>query len=931
MAGLAPGGAAASGLPAAGSLGTVGAFEDGSYVVVLEDAPLATHPGTAGSALDGVDTTSAEALAHVDRLTAQQDAALSSVSAEPGYRYTVALNGFSAQLTAEQASELAQRGDVVSVTRSQLRQLDESVVNQPEGAPAQPDTDLSPDLLGLRGQGGVWSQVGGPMGAGAGTVVGVIDSGIAYDNPSFAADGMPAPPASWSGGCQRGEGADAGDFPRSACTDKIVGAGYFVQGARGDGYDPIAAESVSPLDTDGHGSHVAGTAAGREVSVEDGTDTYELAGMAPGAHVAAYKVCYDFAGGVSGCHPADSIAAVEAALADGVDVLNFSVSGATDTYLDPVDLAFKNAAAAGVFVATSAGNFNQQGVPVAHLGPWQTTVAASTHRPDDGPVPSIGGFSGRGPVAVDAREQTVLKPDIGAPGINVLAPVASSGTGPQWAWYTGTSMASPHIAGLGALLAAEHPDWSPMAIKSAMQTSTTGYANTVSNRAHVGGTGFVEPRDFLEPGLVFDSEEADWDAFLADPSRGTDLNAAYLHIPALGLTPTTVTRTLTNPGPRATTFEASFDGPGTLSVTVEPSTVRVPAGGSVEVSISVADTGAPVGQWQEGDLSWTSTSGATVVQIPVLARDALLVDRVSGTNRFGTAASIASLYPDGADTVYVASGRGFADAVAGGSAAASGLVPGGVSTPDGPAPMLLLDEESVPSQTRTALETLDPSRIVVLGGDAAVPDTLVQELEAYARVDRVSGKNRYGTAAALARMFDDVDTVYVATGESFADALTGSARAGMEGAPVLLTEGDRVPDATAEVLEDLAPDRVVVVGGEAAINDTVARALGADERVKGTNRYGTAVALTANQDADVPVVYIASGENFPDALAGSALAAAQGAPVLLTKPGSIPPETMAELDRLSPEQVVILGGEAAVSDGVQELLDDAYPGWVGSP
>ncbi|WP_158068377.1 cell wall-binding repeat-containing protein [Serinicoccus sp. CNJ-927] len=941
-AGLAPAAASAIDGPApAGPVSATGDFQDGTYIVVLNDLPLATNPGTAGSALAKTDTTSADAVAYTDRLLAQQDAVLQGVAAEPTYRYTVALNGFSATLTAAEAASLSQRSDVASVTKSSLRQLQE-VVNGPDGGMPQPDTEISPDVLGLRGQGGVWSQVGGPLSAGAGTVVGVIDSGIAFDNPAFAGEGIPAPPASWSGECETGEGDDAGDFPASACTNKLVGGRYFVEGARSYGLEVAEEDSVSPLDTDNHGSHVAGTAAGREVSVEDtGGNTYEMAGMVPGAHVAAYKVCYDFSNGTAGCAPEDSIAAIDAAVADGVDVLNFSISGDPETLEDPVDLAFKNAAAAGVFSAASAGNSAGDGVPVAHLGPWQTTVAAAAHREEDGPVPSVGSFSGRGPISVDAEDQTILKPDIGAPGINVLAAYASDADGPNWGYLTGTSMSSPHIAGLGALLAAEYPDWSPMAIKSAMQTSAADYANAESNQAFVGGTGFVEPRDFLNPGLVFDSTEADWDAFLADPSTGYDLNAAYVHIPQLGTEPTTVTRTVTNPGSADATFEASFAGPDTLSVTVEPASATVPAGGTAEVTITVANTGAPTDEWQEGDLSWTS--GDTVVEIPVLARGQVagedpgpepdpMVERVFGSDRYDTAAEISALYPD-IETVYVASGTGFADAMSGSPAASQGLVPRMMTTPDGdPAPVLLTKNDRLPNTTAAALGELDPSNIVILGGDGAVNGDVEAELASYGEVTRVEGTDRYETSANLAMMFGgDVDTVYLASGAdaAYADALTGAARAGSETAPVLLTRPDMVPAATAEALATLNPDNVIVLGGEGAVSDAVYTAVQADDRIAGANRYETAVAISQEHEPDVEIVHIASGRDFPDALAGSALAGTQDVPVLLTKPDQLPSATLAELERLSPERVVILGGTKAVSQDVEDRLNEEYPGWVG--
>lgn len=938
VAGMLPTAASALTGPAvAGPVSSTASYQDGQYIVVLNTQPLATHPATAGSTTQKVDTTSATALAYTETLLAQQDAVLSGVSAEPTYRYTVAVNGFSAKLSATEAASLAARGDVRSVTLSTMRQLDSDMDLRP-GLPT-PNTDVSPDLLGLRGAGGVWEQLGGPLEAGSGTVVGVIDSGIAFDNPSFAADGVSAPPASWAGECEEGE--DAGDFPAAACTDKLVGARYFAEGGQGAGFVVDDSDSLSPLDVDGHGSHVAGTAAGVEVPLESGGETFDIAGMVPGANLAAYKVCFNYqvSGDVqNGCFPDDSIAAVDAAIADGVDVLNFSVSGEPDTYEDPVDLAFKNAAAAGIFVAASAGNSAEDDVAVAHTGPWQTTVGAASHREEDAPVPAIGSFSGRGPVDVPDAEQTIIKPDIGAPGINVLAPYASDDGAPQWSYLTGTSMSSPHIAGLGALLMAENPEWSPMAVKSAIQTSAGDYATDESNDPFVGGSGFVAPQSFLAPGLVFDSAEADWDAFLADPSTGYDLNAAYVSIPALGAEATTVTRTVTNPGATDATFEASVTGPDTLEVIVEPASATVPAGGSAEVTISVANTGAAVDVWQKGEIVWTSADAT--VAIPVVARGQVAdeepepeptVERVSGPDRYGTAAAIADLYA-GADTVYIASGTGFADAMSGSPAASNGLMPQTMNTPDGePAPVLLTRNDALPSATISALDAIEPTNIVILGGTGAVSSAVEDELQAWGEVGRVAGDNRYETAANLAMLFSDVETVYVASGDdaAFADALTGSARAGTENAPVLLTRPGDVPGATMMALEELAPERVVVLGGTQAVTDATFTALGADERVSGTDRYRTAVAVSQIHETDVPVVYIASGAMFPDALAGSALAGDEGVPVLLTRQGSLPGPTLAELERLSPERVVILGGRVAVSQEVEDMLNEYYPGWVG--
>jgi hypothetical protein len=145
---------------------------------------------------------------------------------------------------------------------------------------------------------------------------------------------------------------------------------------------------AGPSGHGGHGSHTSSTAAGNSntpVSVA-GVNLGALSGMAPRARIAAYKVCYtyldatapDGTGTRNSCFTSDSVAAINAAVADGVHVTNYSISGSQSSVNDPVEQAFLHAATAGVFVAASAGN-SGPAVAVAHVSPWLTTVAASSH------------------------------------------------------------------------------------------------------------------------------------------------------------------------------------------------------------------------------------------------------------------------------------------------------------------------------------------------------------------------------------------------------------------------------------------------------------------------------------------------------------------------------------------------------------------------
>ncbi len=196
-------------------------------------------------------------------------------------------------------------------------------------------------------------------------------------------------------------------------------------------------------------------------------------------------------------------------------------------------------------------------------------------------------------------------------------------------------------------------------------------------------------------------------------------------------------------------------------------------------------------------------------------------------------------------------------------------------------------------------------------------------------IDRFGGADRYATAAAISRAsFDrDVPVVYVATGLDFPDALAAGAAAAVEGGPVLLVRRTSVPPATATELAWLRPDVIKVVGGPGVISDEVAAALasyattGQVERLAGANRYATAAAVSFDTFAPgVPVAYIATGTNFPDALAGVPAAGSEGGPVLLVRPTEIPSEIATELGRLNPGRIVVLGGPSVVSDGVVAAL-----------
>lgn len=203
-------------------------------------------------------------------------------------------------------------------------------------------------------------------------------------------------------------------------------------------------------------------------------------------------------------------------------------------------------------------------------------------------------------------------------------------------------------------------------------------------------------------------------------------------------------------------------------------------------------------------------------------------------------------------------------------------------------------------------------------------------------VTRLEGADRFATAAAIsAKLFaPGVEVVYVATSATFPDALAGGPLASLGGAPILLTERDRLPQATTGELQRLGAGRIAVLGGPAAVSDAVVgtlRGLTAGEvtRIAGADRYATAAAISkAGFAPGVATVYVATGENFPDALAGGAAGAITGGPVLLTQGHALPAATLDEVRRLAPDSVAILGGTGAIALSVEDALDEVVPGRV---
>lgn len=291
--------------------------------------------------------------------------------------------------------------------------------------------------------------------------------------------------------------------------------------------------------------------------------------------------------------------------------------------------------------------------------------------------------------------------------------------------------------------------------------------------------------------------------------------------------------------------------------------------------------------------------------------------RLAGPGRYDTSAAVsAATFAPGVPVVYLATGLKFPDALAG--AAAAGTAGG---------PVLLTAPTSLPPAIAAELERLDPQRIVLLGDANSISETVRTLARQYTTgsVDRIAGIDRYATSAAIAldtyQGVEGIDVVYLATGLTFPDALAGAAAGGSLGGPVLLTQPDKLPEATRGALQTLKPKRIVLLGDANSVSQAVAgqvagyASIGVDRKA-GIDRYATAAAIAGEFGTDVPVVYLATGLNFPDALSGTAAAGYQNGPVLLTMPDKLPPATAQALANLKPRKVIVLGDQKSEQDSV---------------
>ncbi|KAL0008291.1 hypothetical protein SO802_009793 [Lithocarpus litseifolius] len=627
--------------------------------------------------------------------------------------YTRSFNAFAARLSDEEQQRVASKKEVLSVFPSRTLQL---------------QTTKSWDFVGLT------ETVDRNPTIENDVIIGVLDTGIWPESASFSDVGYGPPPTKWKGVCEGGS--------NFTCNNKIIGARAYSLN-----------ETISARDENGHGTHMASTAAGNKVpdasffGLADGI----ARGGVPSARIAAYKVCSPF-----GCASQDVLAAFDDAIADGVDLISISLSlGVIPVETDVISLGSFHAMEKGILTVHPAGNSGPNVSTVASVAPWLFTVAASstdrkilnkvvlangttlivslrtvlvmfnirickdgcldsglvagkivicesggiqetfragalgaifpddsrkdvafvlplpasilptdqfsvlmsflnsTNNPqgtilkseatEDPQAPVVASFSLRGPNIIFGD---ILKPDISAPGIDILAAFSPDGSPSlflndkrqvEYSIYSGTSIACPHVAAAAAYIKSYHPDWITSAIKSALMTTASPMNATTQGEYEDGefafGAGHINPVKAREPGLVYEATKDDYLKMICSKNITTfgtcpqnvtgspkDLNypSIQVHVNPEANFTYRFPRTVTNVGSPNSQYEATVVvADSNIKVSVEPSTLSFTSlSEKLSFNVTVSGGGLKLGSRLSASLVWSD--GTRNVRSPIV-------------------------------------------------------------------------------------------------------------------------------------------------------------------------------------------------------------------------------------------------------------------------------------------------------------------------
>jgi subtilisin family serine protease/putative cell wall-binding protein len=729
---------------------------------------------------------------------------------------------------------------------------------------------------------------------GGANVVAVLDTGISFVHTDLAGRIYVNPGESGSGRETNGRDDDGNGF-----IDDVNGWD-FVNGDR------------KPADDNDHGTWVSGVIAANPNNGQG------IAGISWTDKILPVKVM-DSAG--SG-YTSNLARGIRYAADRGADVINMSVGGF------PYDVAVKSAVdyawSKGAVLVGAAGNNRRE--ETFYPASYPNVVSVSATQADD----EFTNWSSYGTAV-----------DVSAPGADIQTTdcggcSTTAAGGSAYMYVSGTSFATPNTAGIVALIRARYPTLTNQQVVDRLLATVDDLGFTGwDNRYGKGRVNALRAVGGSTAAVV----SATGDSF--EPNNTIGAARAL----ALG----TVWQPTIHPASDPDHFRFSVPRAGRLEVTVTPlvDNTRWPMSSlPVDPVVDAWDSvGAVVGH------SDNPTDSSAVESVVLRA-----------TSATSFVVRVTNWYPNGSPGVYTIRGV-YVDDVAPVVSSWS-PAPGSINVPVGSArvdmvfsePVIGVDSSSVTlrdeanlavpatvsyasAARRATLTPLSPLRPevryrVLLG--SAIHDQAANALGATSStftsgkaVTRIAGADRYAVAANLsaASFAPGVPVAYLASGQTFPDALAGGPVAGRDGGPILLLTKDAVPSATAAELARLAPGRIVVLGGSGSVSDAVLSSLaaytaGGVTRIAGADRYAVAANLSAASfAADGPAsVYVVTGVNYPDGLSSGPVAARAGVPVLLVSTDSLPASVAAELRRLNPSRVIIVGGTGSVSSGVQTAI-----------
>ncbi|KIL49824.1 S8 family serine peptidase [Jeotgalibacillus soli] len=618
---------------------------------------------------------------------------------------------------------------------------------------------------------------------------------------------------------------DGIDLTHQDLADRIVAPFNMVTGSQ---YDLWPGE---------HGTHVAGIIAASMDNLTGG------AGVAPNANI----MPIDVFNGYDGAYLSDVIDAIYYAVDSGADIINMSLGGYE--YSSNENDAIQYAHQRGVLVVAAAGNDNVN-YP-SYPASYNNVISVASTTASDG----RSYFSNFGPYV-----------DIAAPGSSVYSTL-------PFDWYgemSGTSMASPVVAGVAALVLASEP-----------QLTNTQLATRLTTTAD--DLGAAGRDDYYGHGRV-NAKKA--------------LNIKDLPVPAVS---------------------EVFDNDGVISGTVSSNlanaTIRISDewGPLAEGTAAGTAFSVPIPVQPEGTKIFVSVidglgNSSVEKKITVLSfSNPVRTDRIFGADRYSTAVELSKTEWVAAHTVVLARGSEFPDALAGAPLAYKEK-----------APILLTREGALSAQTRDEILRLGATKVILLGGPGAISENVRAELEWMdIEVERIGGADRYETAALIAKKLNS-SKAFIAFGGNFPDALAVAPYAAKNGIPILLTRSTALPSYTTAALN--GKTSTIVVGSTGVVNNSVFNRLPNPVRYGGATRYDTAKAIAENLSAGTDTALIATGENFPDALAGSVIAARNNGTMLLVQNTVMPAQTKSLITRY--KGFTVIGGEGLIGNGIRQQLED---------